>query len=93
LSVERFEPFVRRLFAADPGRWLTVADCCAGLPALPDFAAEVFAEHAESFFVTYLPWPGTPDNDPYALVLFLNPEEFWSTKALYNRAILGIDRP
>ncbi len=86
LSERRFEPFIRRLFAVSPGTFQAVADCCSGLPALPGFAAEVFAEHGDSFLVTHLPWPGSPENDTYTLVLFVHTEELWSTIAVYNRA-------
>ena len=65
-----------------------VADCCSGLPALPGFASEVFAGHAAPFVVTYLPWPGSPEGDPYALVLFVHTGELWSTVAAYNRSAL-----
>lgn len=88
LSERRFEPFVRCLFAASPGVWQGVAACCSGMTVLPGSAAEVFAEHAEPFVVTYLPWPGLPDGDPYALVLFLHADNLWSTTALYNRGVL-----
>jgi hypothetical protein len=89
LSERRYEPFVRRLFASPPGEWQGVAACCSGLPVLPDFSGNVFAEHAESFVVTHLPWPGSPDGDRYALVVFVHLEELWSTVASYNLATLG----
>ena len=65
LSYRHYEAFVRRVFDSPTGLWLSVSTCCAGLATLPDFAAEVFAEHAESFVVAYLPWPCLPDGDPY----------------------------
>ena len=88
LSERRFELFIHRLLAVAPGAWQAVADCCSGLPALPGFAAEVFAEHADTFVVTHLQRPGSAEGDPYALVLFVHSEELWSTIALYNRAAL-----
>ena len=88
LSERRFEPFVRRLFAVQPGVWQGVASCCSGLPILPKFAVEVFSEHSETFLVSYLPWPGIPDGDPYALVFFVHADNYWSTTALYNRDAL-----
>jgi hypothetical protein len=89
LSERRFEPFIRRLFAVVPGAWQGVADCCSGLPAPPRFAAEIFAEHTDSFVVTHLQWPGSAEGDSYALVLFVHTEVLWSTIAVYNRA--GLD--
>src|SRR5436190_23257036 len=92
VSQPRFEPFVRRLFAAAPGSWQTVAGCCSGLTELPRHAPEVFAEHGEAFAVTHLPWPGASygrAEDRYALVLFVHSAELWSTVAPYNLAGLG----
>jgi hypothetical protein len=89
LSVKRFEPFVRQLFAAAPGSWQTVAACCSALAGLPQHAAEAFAHHGDSFVVTYLPWPGGSygrPHDRYALVLFVHNEELWSSIAAYNLA-------
>ena len=69
LSFRKFEAFVVRLFATPAGAWRPVADRCAGLPELPDRAADVFADHGPHFQVTHVPWP--PSYDPgYSFVLF-----------------------
>jgi hypothetical protein len=85
LSEQRFEPFVRKLFALPSGAWHTVARLCGGLPELPTQATELFAQHSHSLLVSYLPWPGS---DEYALVIFLDSSEMWSTIATYNRQLL-----
>jgi hypothetical protein len=84
LSFEKFEPFVHRLFASPTGSWHTVAECCRELLELPQHAAELFADHAEALVVTHLPWPEA-ETTGYALVLFVDTSEFWSTIAAYNR--------
>lgn len=84
LSEQRFEPFVHRLFAAPPGSWRTVAECCRDLPEPPRHAAELFAEHAAALVVAHLPWPEAKSTG-YALVLFVHHGELWSTIAPYNR--------
>ena len=89
VSYKRLEPFLRRLFAHPPGRWLPVAACCSTMSDLPSAAARVFAEHGATFVVTHLPWPGLPEDDPYALALFVHSQELWSTIAMYNRAVFG----
>jgi hypothetical protein len=48
LSLRRLGPFVRQLFAAAPGLWQTVAECCSALTALPQQAAEVFTGYGDS---------------------------------------------
>jgi hypothetical protein len=55
------------------------------VPVLPRFAAEVFAEHADSFVVARLPWLGSPEGDLHALVLFVRAEELWHTIAAFTR--------
>ena len=90
LSFRRFQPAVRRIFAAPAGTWQSVASCCAGSTDLPEFASEVFAEHAERFVVTHLPWPGATADDAGCLVLFVHDDELWSTIAYFNRASLSI---
>ena len=89
LSVRRFQPAVRRIFAVPAGTWQPVASCCAGLVELPEFAAELFAEHAERFVVTYLPWPAQVEDEASCLVLFVHDDELWSTIAYFNRASLA----
>lgn len=90
LSCRRFQPILRRLFAAPAGAWQTVASCCSGAVELPEFAADLFAEHADRFVVTYLPWPGLPADDPGCMVVFVHGGELWSTIAYFNRASLDL---
>jgi hypothetical protein len=87
LSFRKFEPFVVRLFAAPAGARHPFADHCAGLPELPDRAADVFADHGPRFKVAHVPWPDS-DATGYSFVLFAYTDEMWHTTAVYSRAIL-----
>ena len=89
LSFRKYQPIVRRIFAVPAGVWQSVANCCSGADELPRFAAEVFADHAERFVVTHLPWPGLTADDPYRMVLFVHGDDLWSTIAIFNRASLA----
>ncbi len=93
LSFRQFQPVLRRIFAAPAGAWQTVASCCSGSVELPEFASEVFAWHAEQFVVTYLSWPGLPEDDAGCMVLFVHTDELWSSIAFFNRASLGDAQP
>jgi len=88
LSERRFQPIVRRIFAAPPGVWQTVASCCSGAVELPESAVAVFPAHADRFAVAYLPWPRLSEDDPGSMVLFVHEDQFWSTIAYFNRASL-----
>ncbi|AWM36290.1 hypothetical protein GobsT_59220 [Gemmata obscuriglobus] len=90
LSFRSLQPAVRRIFAVPAGTWQSVAGCCTELVDLPKFAREIFAEHAERFVVTHLPWPGTGMSDSDCLVLFVHDDELWSTIAYFNRASLSV---
>jgi hypothetical protein len=89
LSRRRFQPAVRRIFAAPAGRWQSVASCCAGSADLPEYASEIFADHADRFVVTHLAWPGATADNAGSLVLFVHDHELWSTIAYFNRASLS----
>src|SRR5262245_7249418 len=84
LTSRRFQPILRRIFAAPAGVWQTVASCCSGELELPESAADVFAGHAERFVVAHLAWPGLPEEDPGCMVVFVHDDELWSTIAYFN---------
>ncbi|WP_165247249.1 hypothetical protein [Paludisphaera soli] len=90
LSLKRFQPVMRRIFAVPAGVWQTVASCCSGEFDWPESAAEIFAGHADQFVVTYLPWPGLTECDPGCMVVFVHGAELWSTVAYFNRATLSM---
>ena len=79
-------PFRDRLFASPPGRWIPVAELCAGLP----FAELRLAEIAErsrgdvTLFVQHTPDPIDP-NDEYALVIFSAPYYPWASSVVHLR--------
>jgi len=87
LSERRFQPILRRIFSVAPGVWQTVASCCSGTIEQPRTAPQVFAAHADRFYVAYLPWPSHSADDPGCMILFVH-DELWSTIAYFNRASL-----
>jgi hypothetical protein len=74
--------------AAPAGVWQTVASCCSRAVRFPEFAADIFVGHADQFVVTYLPWPGLPEDDPGCMVVFVRGDELQSTVAFCNPARL-----
>jgi hypothetical protein len=88
LSQRRFQPIVRCILEVPAGVWQTVASCCSGAEELPKFAADIFAEHADRYVVTYLPWPGLDADDPGCMIVFVHDDELWSTTVYFNRASL-----
>jgi hypothetical protein len=90
LARKQEEAFVRRLFAAEKGKWLSVWPLCAGLPKAEAALRAITPKIQGELMVVWLDHPTEPD---YAYVHFYLPDFFWTMSATYNRAILKREDP
>jgi hypothetical protein len=84
-AMKKYEQFVRRLFAAERGTWLTVRHLCAGLGEAEQ-VFEALRPLIESELMVL--WVDHPTDAAYGYVHFYLPDFFWTNSAVYNRAIL-----
>jgi hypothetical protein len=88
LSQKKYQVVIERLFAESKGVWASVKAHCTGA-AHPERAWEWIGRLSEEDLVTtWMDYPGTPESEGLAIILFFYTRSYWSKAAFYNRKAL-----
>lgn len=85
VEFEENEPFLKRLFQLEPGRWADLAFLCVDLDGYEERLYGLQKTFQERVRVTWLNYPDSSHGDGYCLILFFADEHQWHNLALYNK--------